>query len=166
MSPAPATLRLFVYGTLKQGQSNHLRYFGPTAKAIPSAVRGRLYQLPQGYPILIVPVADVLAIGTANYAADLALQQAISEPAIAADTALEATDAWPLVQGEIIEFTDAHQRLPRIDTLEGFDASTGQGLYQRVLIWTVQEPRAAVWTYVAPEGAPPPGAIPWGLTWP
>lgn len=154
-------LRLFVYGTLKRGQSNHTRYFGEGAKVEQAEVRGRLFQLRQGYPMLLAPREDLLALGTTDYVADGKLQQALGE-AIAPQ---QHDDDWPLVRGQIVHLTEVADRLPRIDALEDFDAASGSGLYRRVLLWAVR-PRVAVWTYVAPDEVMPPGVLDWGEEWP
>jgi gamma-glutamylcyclotransferase (GGCT)/AIG2-like uncharacterized protein YtfP len=47
-------LRVFVYGTLKPGQSNHLAYCGDRSIAVQTAkVRGQLFDLPMGYPGMV-----------------------------------------------------------------------------------------------------------------
>jgi gamma-glutamylcyclotransferase (GGCT)/AIG2-like uncharacterized protein YtfP len=46
-------LKVFVYGTLKPGEVNYARYCqGKVLAAQEAIVRGRLYQLPVGYPAL------------------------------------------------------------------------------------------------------------------
>ena len=69
-----ASLRLFVYGTLKQGYWNHERFCRGVLSVEEAVVRGRLYELPSGIPVLEVPEADVLAYGTADPLADVATQ--------------------------------------------------------------------------------------------
>ncbi|MCE9553118.1 MAG: gamma-glutamylcyclotransferase [Planctomycetes bacterium] len=165
MIETAATLRLFVYGTLKRGQSNHTRYFGDGAKVEPAEVRGRLFQLRQGYPMLLAPLGDLLAIGTADYVADGNRQQELSKAVAPAYAPQQDDEAWPLVRGEIIDLTEVDRRLPRIDLLEDFDAASGTGLYRRVLLWAAR-PRIAVWTYVAPDEVLPPGAVDWKEEWP
>jgi gamma-glutamylcyclotransferase (GGCT)/AIG2-like uncharacterized protein YtfP len=47
-------LRVFVYGTLKPGQSNYPAYCGGAiATTQPAKVRGRLFDLPMGYPGMV-----------------------------------------------------------------------------------------------------------------
>jgi gamma-glutamylcyclotransferase (GGCT)/AIG2-like uncharacterized protein YtfP len=47
-------LRVFVYGTLKPGQSNHPAYCGDRTIAVQTAkVRGQLFDLPMGYPGMV-----------------------------------------------------------------------------------------------------------------
>ena len=61
-------LRLFVYGTLKRGYWNHERFWRGVLSVEEAVVRGLLYELPSGIPVLEVPEADVLAHGTADVA--------------------------------------------------------------------------------------------------
>jgi len=44
--------RLFVYGTLKQGMSNHGRFCGDALTIEPAATTGRLFHLPYGFPAM------------------------------------------------------------------------------------------------------------------
>ncbi len=47
-------LKVFVYGTLKPGECNYQRYCGDrVVEAIEAIARGRLFDLPLGYPALI-----------------------------------------------------------------------------------------------------------------
>jgi gamma-glutamylcyclotransferase (GGCT)/AIG2-like uncharacterized protein YtfP len=47
-------LRVFVYGTLKPGQSNYLRYCGDRViQSQEALVKGKLFDLPLGYPAMV-----------------------------------------------------------------------------------------------------------------
>lgn len=47
-------MKVFVYGTLKPGECNYLRYCeGKVVDACPAIARGRLFALPAGYPAMI-----------------------------------------------------------------------------------------------------------------
>jgi gamma-glutamylcyclotransferase (GGCT)/AIG2-like uncharacterized protein YtfP len=47
-------LKVFVYGTLKPGQSNHSAYCGDRTITVQTAkVRGQLFDLPMGYPGMV-----------------------------------------------------------------------------------------------------------------
>ncbi|MDQ3638066.1 MAG: gamma-glutamylcyclotransferase, partial [Actinomycetota bacterium] len=70
----PALLDVFVYGTLKRGQRNHERFCRGVLAVREATVRGRLYDLPFGFPALVVPKEDVWATGTADYRADVEAQ--------------------------------------------------------------------------------------------
>ena len=67
-------LRLFVYGTLKRGYWNHDRFCRGVLDVQEAVVRGRLYEMPSGIPVLEVPETDILAHGTADPLADVATQ--------------------------------------------------------------------------------------------
>ena len=57
---ADSALWLFVYGTLKRGHSNHARYCAGYDACVPASVRGALYSLPAGYPMLAVPPETII----------------------------------------------------------------------------------------------------------
>lgn len=150
-------LRLFVYGTLKRGCWNHERFCRGVLSVEEAVVRGRLYELPSGIPVLEVPEADVLAHGTADPLADVATQARLAAEfaARAAHPELGENDApggrWGPVCGELLTFDDPETRLPAIDHLEGF-LPGGPSLYRRVLVLaSTRGRRVLVWLYV--EGA-------------
>ena len=70
-------LTLFFYGTLKRDQANHNRFCGGYLRVEEATVRGLLYDLPSGYPALVIPEEDIRAIGTANPVYDAARQQTL-----------------------------------------------------------------------------------------
>jgi gamma-glutamylcyclotransferase (GGCT)/AIG2-like uncharacterized protein YtfP len=152
-------LRVFVYGTLKRGQRNHDRFCRGVRQVYPATVVGRLYQLAGGYPMLQLPAEAVLAVGSTNYLHDATLQERHYE--IASNL---CGDDWELVQGEVLEFDDPAERLPRLDMLEGF-RPTGSSGYHRVLARTELPDRRLAWTYIAPEGQLPIAAWPCGIQW-
>jgi gamma-glutamylcyclotransferase (GGCT)/AIG2-like uncharacterized protein YtfP len=118
---------IFVYGSLKRGLSNHERYCRGVLEVREATVRGRLYELPFGFPGLVVPEADVRAVGTADYLSDALVQQRASSGPRA------PTSGWDTVHGELMTFGDPEERLPALDILEGY-APGEEGLYERVLI--------------------------------
>jgi gamma-glutamylcyclotransferase (GGCT)/AIG2-like uncharacterized protein YtfP len=124
----PPRLTLFVYGTLKRGHSNHGRYCRGVVDAREAVVRGRLYELPFGFPALVVPKEDVSAEGTPDYPADAR----VSGPSSGA--CVPKPDlGWDMVHGEILTFGDPDERLPSLDGLEGYRPGE-PSLYRRVLI--------------------------------
>ena len=139
-------LRLFVYGTLKRGGRYHDRYCDGVRSIEAASVRGLVYRLPAGHPVLVVPEAAILAHGTVDAAADGLLQ-----PAIVAD-ATDNDASWQDIRGELLTFDDPQTRLPRIDELEGFHPG-GASLYRRVLLAVRREAgtRIAAWAYVEGE---------------
>ena len=117
---------LFFYGTLKRGHANHERFCRGYRRVEEATVRGRLYDLPSGYPALVVPEEDVRGLGTADPSHDAAEQQHLAR------TGVYRPDGT-LVYGELFVFDDPEERLPALDRLEGFDPG-GSSLYRRVLI--------------------------------
>jgi gamma-glutamylcyclotransferase (GGCT)/AIG2-like uncharacterized protein YtfP len=146
---APA-LRLFVYGTLKRGGRYHDRYCSGARSIETASVRGRVYQLPEGYPVLVVPEGTILARGSADPAADVRRQAA------AALAISEVDPSWTDIPGELFTFDDPQTRLPRIDELEEFHPD-GASLYRRVLLRVrcASGTSVAAWAYVAGERAHP-----------
>ena len=150
-------LRLFVYGTLKRGYWNHDRFCRGVLDVQEAVVRGRLYEMPSGIPVLEVPETDILAHGTADPLADVATQARLAAEfaARAAHPELGENGApggrWGPVYGELLTFDDPETRLPAIDHLEGFHPG-GHSMYQRVLVPAFTgETDVPVWLYVGDE---------------
>ena len=112
-------------------------------------IRGRLYEGP-GFPVLEVPAEDILALGTGEPLADVAIQVRLSgrmgsSPGPVPERATRG--AWGAVSGELLTFDDPESRLPTIDRLEGFRLG-GSSLYRRVLVpATVNGARDLAWVY-------------------
>jgi gamma-glutamylcyclotransferase (GGCT)/AIG2-like uncharacterized protein YtfP len=142
----PATLRLFVYGTLKRGGRYHERLCGGALSIEPASVRGRLYTLPEGYPVLVVPPDMILANGSGDAIADVTRQETCVMPAASPEEA-----EWQDVHGELQTFDDPADRLAAIDALEGFHPGA-PSLYLRVLLPVRRYSEyVAAWTYVDPS---------------
>jgi len=161
-------LRIFVYGTLKRGFWNHDRFCRGVLNIREAEVRGRLYEMRSGIPVLQVPDGDVLAHGTPDVSADVATQArfaedlaSILEPAQQSATAGD----WGRVYGELLTFDDLETRLPSIDRLEGFRPG-GSCLYRRVLV-PVRNPGqiSPAWVYVGTPKYRARRSLPNG-TWP
>ena len=155
--------RVFVYGTLKRGFTNHARFCHGLIAAETAEMFGRLYRLKAGYPMLEVPDVKSLRVGTGDLDADIrAGDKKVGE--VQANPPAEK-DRWDLVRGEILTFDGAAERLSLFDRLEGFEPS-GRGEYVRVLTTTSGSNVQSTWTYVAPAGGPPKGAVRIGTRWP
>lgn len=116
-----------------------------------ATIRGRIYDLPAGYPALTIPEEDVQATGTANYLADAETQQRLNEERSV--KAAEASGEWNTVFGELLTFDDPEERFPALDGLEGFYPG-GSSLYRRVLApIKLRESNETVlaWVYVFAE---------------
>ena len=147
-SNAPGLFRLFVYGTLKRGFWNHEVFCGDAVSIREATVRGRLYELPSGIPVLEVPEQDIIAHGSADILEDIAMQCRLE-----ANTTgyFECSgEGWQQIEGELITLPDPERTLPPIDRLEGFDPNS-VSLYRRVLvpIRLPDECSATAWCYVA-----------------
>ena len=125
-SQAPEPVQMFFYGTLKRGGRNHAYCEGGrfTSEA---RVEGLLYDLPQGYPALVVPEKTILAVGTNDYAGDARRASTIDR------TGLRQLEG-PAVHGELFTFDDPGERLPALDELEGFYSTDPSSPYRRVLV--------------------------------
>ena len=109
-----------------------------------ATVRGRLYDLPFGFPGLVVAQESVYAIGTTDYLADARAQH---RPTVSED----APPPGAAVYGELLTFDDPEERLPALDGLEGFSPGA-TCLYQRVLVPVeVPESRLLAWAYAIPS---------------
>ena len=144
---------MFFYGTLKRGGSNHAYCRGGrmTAEAM---VEGLLYDLPQGYPALVVPEASVLAVGTDDPLHDARAGNALDLPGL-------PEPAKPAVHGELYTFDDPEDRLPSLDELEDFSPGDPSSPYRRVLVPVRLDGGGvmAAWTYAVkgPQGTHLPG---------
>jgi len=106
-----------------------------------ATIRGRLYELPYGFPALVVPEEDILATGTTNYLADAEEQQHVLLGSRGPLT------RWDTVYGELMIFDDPEERLPALDALEGYVPGE-EGLYERVLVPVeVADESVLAWTY-------------------
>lgn len=137
-------IRLAVYGTLKRGMSNHDCFCRGAVRIEEVLVRGRLYELPSGIPVLRVPAEDTLAEGTIDPLTDAAVQERLGRA-----LARTPDGDWDLIHCEMMTFDDPEIRLPRIDCLEGFYPRSAS-LYRRVLVPVICEQlMVAAWCYVA-----------------
>ncbi len=143
-------LILFVYGTLKSGFWNHDRFCRGVLDIRKAEVRGRLYEMQSGIPVLQVPAEDVLAHGTSDPLADVTTQARLSEQlASYPEPALQSAAAggWGRVYGELLTFDDPETRLPAIDRLECFRPG-GVSLYRRVLVPVMMDSSCELaWVY-------------------
>ena len=115
---------IFVYGTLKRGQRNHAPYCDGALDVREAEVCGWLYDLPFGFPALVVPEETILAVGTGDYAGDAGKQRSEVRMILPSKS---------VAHGELPTFDDPKAQLPALDGLEGFRPGE-PGLYQRVLI--------------------------------
>ena len=147
-------LVMFFYGTLKRGERNHERFCGGALRGEEGTVRGEVYDLPFGYPALVVPRESIHAYGTGDFARDVEEQWRLGRGPV---PLMEG----PRVFGEIFAFDDPESRLPALDRLEGFHPTDASSHYRRVLL-PVETNEGSVllaWAYVvgASSGSHLPG---------
>ena len=146
-------LRVFVYGTLKKGFSNHDRYCAGVLSIFPACRRGRLFVLSENVPAMTVPEEDILLYGTASAASDIEAQERFKSVLRRKGETRPASTVgaeWRTVQGELLAFDDAEIRLPLLDSLEEFQPGQ-ESLYKRALVY-VSLPggeQTSAWTYIA-----------------
>lgn len=148
-TPGRHLLRLFVYGTLKHGERNHDRFCQGASAVEVATARGRLYDLPFGFPALVVPKEDVYSVGTGDYPGDAKLSHHAPVPPP------RSLEGWDEIQGELLLFDDPEKRLPEIDGLEGFRPGA-ECFYTRVLVpvTPVQGGETVLaWAYSVAEGS-------------
>jgi gamma-glutamylcyclotransferase (GGCT)/AIG2-like uncharacterized protein YtfP len=141
-------LVMFFYGTLKRGERNHERYCGGALRVEEGAVRGDVYDLPFGYPALVVPEESIHDFGTGDSRRDAEEQW---RPGREPVSLLEG----PRVFGEVFAFDEPELRLPALDRLEGFDPTDASSHYRRVLL-PVETNEGSVllaWAYVVEESS-------------
>lgn len=160
-----ALLRLVVYGTLKRGYWNHECFCRRAVSIEEAMIRGRLYELPSGIPVLRVPVSDIVAVGTCDPLADAATQERLAGGVVQALDSGRADEYWDWIHGELMTFDDPKTRLPRIDNLESFCPGR-PSLYRRVLVPVICDATMVpAWCYVADEAllnnATPTGKASW-----
>jgi len=140
----PVLLDVFVYGTLKRGQRNHERFCRGVLAVSEASLRGRLYDLPLGFPALVVPKEDVRATGTADYRADVETQNH------ARSGTPGTSPNRDVIHGELMSFDDPEECLPALDGLEGFRPGE-KSFYGRVLVPATLAKTGAIvpaWVYV------------------
>ena len=141
-------IKIVVYGSLKRGFWNHEPFCASAISIQHATVRGRLYELPSGIPVLEVPEQDIIAHGSADILKDIAMQRRLE---VAVPGCVECGgEGWQQIEGELITLPNPVITLPPIDRLEGF-VPNGVSLYRRVLV-PVKLPDGyltTAWCYVA-----------------
>jgi gamma-glutamylcyclotransferase (GGCT)/AIG2-like uncharacterized protein YtfP len=141
-------LVMFFYGTLKRGERNHARFCDGALRVEEGAVRGEVYDLPFGYPALVVPGESIHAFGSGDFVRDAEEQWRSGRGPM---PLMEG----PRVFGEIFAFDDPESRLPALDRLEGFDPTEASSHYRRVLLPVKMNEGSVLlaWAYVVEESS-------------
>jgi len=141
-------IMLMVYGTLQNDFGNS-RFCQSCLSVEAATVCGRIYQLPAGYPVLLVPAENILAEGTRSPSKDTQTQFDVNFGHV--DWRMPG--GWYEVYGELVTFGDPERELPPIDRLESVPF-----YYLRVLV-PVRRATGdiiAAWVYIMNKV--PPGA--------
>ena len=141
-------IKIVVYGSLKRGFWNHEPFCASAISIQHATVRGRLYELPSGIPVLEVPEKDIVAHGSADILEDIAMQRRLEVDVPGCPGC--SGDGWQHIEGELITLPNPERTLPPIDRLEGFHPN-GASLYRRVLVPVKlsDECVTTAWCYVA-----------------
>jgi gamma-glutamylcyclotransferase (GGCT)/AIG2-like uncharacterized protein YtfP len=146
-------LRIFAYGTLKRGFSNHDAYCEGVLRICPAWLHGKLFKLSSEIPAMTVPDADILVYGTASVAADIEAQEKF-ESFLRSREAGGPGSSWASscgkVRGELLIFNDPETRLPLLDSLEEFRPGY-PSTYKRALVFITlpSGSQTCAWTYIA-----------------
>jgi len=107
-------------------------------------ISSRLYQLPAGFPAVVITEEPILAHGAAAPPADARTQAEFAARGVAMP---EVEGDWDTVHGAWISFPEPGRNLPPLDRLEGFRPD-GDGLYRRALVAAQAATGVeAVWVY-------------------
>jgi gamma-glutamylcyclotransferase (GGCT)/AIG2-like uncharacterized protein YtfP len=152
-------LRIFAYGTLKSGFSNHDAYCDGVLRTCPAWLQGRLFKLSPQIPAMTVPDSDILVRGTAGVVADIEAQEEFESflrSKEAEGPGSSGASSWGKVRGELLVFNDPESRLPLLDSLEEFRPGY-PSTYIRALV-RINLPggsHTCAWAYIA--GSDPTG---------
>lgn len=141
---------LFVYGTLMRGESGHELYCVPCEYLGEAWLPGVIYQLPGGYPGLVLSPEQIFADAPGD------LQDQIEHCRCVSDGVAVASDT-PRVYGELIRLLDPASQIGAIDDYEDVHADR-RGEYRRVLVaLSFGNTSVMAWTYClnrVPLGVP------------
>jgi hypothetical protein len=147
-------LLLFVYGTLKRGYWNHPAHCSAATAIGPGSLPGTLWLRQSGTPILDLEEHPILAKGTADLAADIALQARhlpAAEKELLAQLKTKSQLLPNQVVGEWVFFEDGLEPLRKLDFLEEFTPNDPPAsLYDRFLIQSPGIP-FPIWVYGIPS---------------
>ncbi len=122
----PPPEHLFVYGTLRPGQSAFEKLCREALTVDPAVANGSLYVLPAGYPVLVLP-------------------ESVSEPL--------ACHRPESVMGDLLSFSDMEVRLELLDAYEEVGAETAEYVRTIIDVRLLGSGRVVrSWAYACPPG--------------
>ena len=145
---SPKNQYLFVYGTLRSDQPEHRTHSPRSLSRSIASVTGTLYELDEGYPLLIVPATSIVLPASRDWLRDWN-QATMFDLATIPDPSQErSSHIW----GELIEIPLEPDALTKPDMWEGFSLDR-PSIYQRVIIpAALADGRmVAAWAYVATQ---------------
>lgn len=124
-------MKVFVYGTLKQGYCNHW-FLRDAVEIVPAKVWGRIYD--GWFPTAQVPEKSILANGTYNHLVDSQTQDST-----VIDTEFKKPKGnWGIIHGELATLRRPED-MESLDRLEGFRVDDDRCLYKRSLVKVMTE---------------------------
>ncbi len=172
MTSEEKTLRIFVYGTLKRGESNHPLMAGHSEIWNAWTV-GDLYDL-GSFPMLNVTRVKhrILALSHKNLQEDLQNQDEFSEKFAEKGRKLrlsKVVSGFP-VYGDLVVFKGSEaflgEVLERLDGLEGFQGNALYDMYKRALVPVeTMEGVTTAWAYIKGDNFSLDGASLLGGLW-
>ena len=160
-------LKVFVYGSLKVGQSNCIQFCSGYTSVEKAFLKGKMFQFPtSGFPVVTIPDKLILAVGTKNPWEDVKVQSDFSDTLMDCDidALCLADESANEIQGDLFTFADPEIRLPEMDWFEGYRPGR-RSYYKRVLTYVCRENRKydPAWIYIMGEKAEGLVEIPSGI---
>ncbi|MDE0769683.1 MAG: gamma-glutamylcyclotransferase [Opitutaceae bacterium] len=118
---------LFAYGTLRSSHEEHRRFCPNALSVRPARLLGNLFELKEGYPILILPPESKLLSATPDCLQDWSEARKLPLP-----HSIEPVTGIRLIEGELIELPLETDSLAKTDAWEGFQPGR-ETTYQRFI---------------------------------
>ncbi len=145
---------LFAYGTLRSSHSEHHQFCPNALSVTPARVLGILFELKEGYPILVIPPECALRSATLDCLQDWQEARKLPLP-----QTIEPTPGLRLIEGELIELPLEYHSLDKTDAWESFQPERST-TYRRLIIPAVQTDGSIVPTWAYGAFQPPAQSLP------
>ncbi len=136
---------LFAYGTLRSDQPEGEIFQDRLISCTPARIQGRLYVLPEGYPVLEISPHQIISVATDDPFSDW--ERAIKKSEHSGKF-ITTSQSW--IEGELLTFPLEHNVFESMDAWEGFSPAK-DSLYQRVITQAYDNhgKRLFCWAYVS-----------------
>lgn len=143
---SPINQYLFVYGTLRSDQPEHRTHSPRSLSRSIASVTGTLYELEEGYPLLIVPATSILLSASRDWLRDWSRATVFDSATIPTPSQERSSR----IQGELIEIPLEPDALTKPDRWEGFSLDR-PSIYRRVIVPAAlaDGTMVAAWAYIA-----------------